>query len=203
MQDSGRGRIPAGVTHGAPAPKRPPRSAPRTTLWAGRDGGEPRFQGPLNTDGIFLAASKRDQKEPRQTTAQNPIAGTEDLLLPSPEHGSVPHRVRAILGSPTSQEILARMHFHEQIVLLLALPTAKPPLQNLQAQQKHHFAIIRMATVRFCWHSKATLQRGGRVFWISFLPLHCYLTQISGKLLPGHSRPGSRDGPQPTLNPCI
>lgn len=42
-------------------------------------------------------------------------------------------------------------------MLLLAPPMAKPPLQNLPPQQKRNFAIIRMATVGFCWHSKAIL----------------------------------------------
>lgn len=72
------GLWPVHIPPGAPAPRNThthpppfPRSAPpRTTPWAGREG-EPRFQGPLNTDGIFLAASKRDQKEPRGTTAKN------------------------------------------------------------------------------------------------------------------------------------
>lgn len=73
-------------------------------------------------------------------------------------------------------------------------------LQNLRAQHKHHFAIIRMATEGFCWHSSAVLGDGG-VFL--FLFLCSYLAQLSRKLLPGHSRTGSKDGLQSALNPCI
>lgn len=48
---------------------------------------------------------------------------------------------------------------------------AKPPLQNLRAQQKHNFAIIRMAAVGFCWHSKAILGGEGILYYL-FIPLY-------------------------------
>lgn len=54
-------------------------------------------------------------------------------------------------------------------MLLLAPPTARPPLQNLRAQQQRNFANIRMATGGFCWHSKAILREEGIVFFLTLL----------------------------------
>lgn len=95
------------VLHRAPAPRSPPRSAPRTTPWAGREG-EPRFQGPLNTDGIFLAASKRDQKEPCRTMGKIPPL----VLEPSCSeqcggvgHGSLRRPIRAIPVSLSAKRV--------------------------------------------------------------------------------------------------
>lgn len=193
-------RIPPSVTP-SPCPKEPPALSPSHHPWAGREG-EPRFQGPLNTNGIFLAASKCDQKELCRTMGKIPPLVQEPS---GPEqcrgegHGELRHPIRAIPVSLSAKQVhhgcslMSELCFHWHC-------RRQSLLQNLRAQQKHHFAIIRMAMAGFCWHSSAVLG-DGRVFL--FLFLCSYLAQLSGKLLPGHSRPGSKDSLQSALNPCI